>query len=107
MSFEFDKDFDIELSDFRMKERGVSYRYWIYEYGGSVCSCQLVDGVVYFGSADHHIYAVDAKTGKEIWRFRTGDLALNPSPEVHGNRVYVVSYDSYLYALDKKTGKES
>src|SRR5215211_4787920 len=32
----------------------------------------VANGVVYFGSGDHNVYALDASTGKEKWRFRTG-----------------------------------
>ena len=30
------------------------------------------DGVVYVGSDDKNLYAVDANTGQEIWAFKTG-----------------------------------
>jgi len=29
----------------------------------------VVNGVVYFGSHDDHLYAVDAETGQELWRY--------------------------------------
>jgi outer membrane protein assembly factor BamB len=34
----------------------------------------LSDGVVYFGSSDNHLYAVDIKTGEEKWKFKTGSI---------------------------------
>lgn len=63
----------------------------------------VVDGVVYIGSDDHNVYALDADTGAEIWTFLTGGRVLS-SPAVAEGVVYVGSYDTCLYALDKETG---
>ena len=35
----------------------------------------MVDGVVYFGAHDHHVYALDASTGRLECRFRTGGVS--------------------------------
>ena len=56
------------------------------------------DGVVYFGSTDNHLYALDAKTGKEKWKFKTGDW-VSSSPAVSDGVVYFGSY-KHIYALD-------
>ncbi|MBI2515883.1 MAG: PQQ-like beta-propeller repeat protein [Opitutae bacterium] len=63
----------------------------------------LHDGLIYFGSGDHHVYAVDAATGALRWKFATGE-AVHATPAVAGGRVYVGSFDSWFYALDAKTG---
>ena len=74
----------------------------------------LVDDVIYFGSGDNHykrihikchLYAVDIKTGEEIWKFETGG-AVTSSPTLVDGVVYFGSGDKHLYALDAKTGKE-
>jgi outer membrane protein assembly factor BamB len=69
--------------------------------------------VLYIGSWDTYLYALDAASGAEKWRFKTGD-----DPEVHnhvGNQsspavvegvVYFGSRDSYAYAVDAASGKE-
>ena len=78
---------------------------WKFETGGSVDSSPaLSDGVVYFGSYDYHLYAVDAKTGKEKWKFKTGD-GVSSSPAVVDGVVYFGSWDNHLYALDTKTSE--
>ena len=41
----------------------------------------VVEGIVYVGSADGNLYAVDAQTGKEKWRFLTGER-VRSSPAV-------------------------
>jgi outer membrane protein assembly factor BamB len=58
----------------------------------------VAHGVVYVGSNDSHLYAVDAKTGREKWKFKTGGKVLS-SPAVANGVVYVGSEDGYLYAI--------
>jgi outer membrane protein assembly factor BamB len=63
-----------------------------------------VDGVVYFGSGDSHIYAVQAKTGAVLWKFKT-EGRVRASPAVADGVLYCGSMDGSLYALDAKTGQ--
>jgi outer membrane protein assembly factor BamB len=65
----------------------------------------VVNGVVYFGSEDATLYAVDADTGTKLWEFRAGNF-INSSPAVIDGVVYFGSNDGYFYALDAKTGIE-
>lgn len=63
------------------------------------------DGVVYVGSGDTHVYALDGGTGELRWKFKTGGV-VHSSPAVAAGTLYVGSWDTYLYALDAKTGQE-
>src|ERR1700722_2311859 len=65
----------------------------------------VVSGVVYVGSGDTNIYALDAASGQLKWKFKTGDV-VHASPAIAGGKLYVGSWDSYFYALDAVTGKE-
>ncbi len=65
----------------------------------------IVGNVVYFGSGDQNVYAVDATTGALKWSFATGDV-VHASPAVVDGVVYIGSWDRNLYALDANTGKE-
>ncbi|MBW7933488.1 MAG: PQQ-binding-like beta-propeller repeat protein [Gemmatimonadaceae bacterium] len=65
----------------------------------------VVDGVLYIGSGDQHIYALDASTGALRWAFATGDV-VHASPAVVDGVVYVGSWDRNLYALDAASGRE-
>ncbi len=62
------------------------------------------EGAVYFGSGDGHVYAVDAKTGKQRWKLKTGDV-VHASPALAGGVLFIGSWDSWFYALDAKSGK--
>lgn len=61
-------------------------------------------GLAYFGSTvDHHLYCVEAKTGKPVWKFYTdGPIRLAPTL-AHGN-VYFGSDDGLVYCLDAVNG---
>jgi outer membrane protein assembly factor BamB len=65
------------------------------------------EGVVYFGSSDGHVYAVDAEAQSMIpgWSFQAEE-AIWASPLVEGGRVYVPSMDHHLYCLDAETGEQ-
>ncbi len=102
---------------------------WKYNHGMyAVSSPAIANGVVYFGSKNGHIYAIDCKTGREIWHvkapeeinaLRKIDDLLNirswiaesmthfiSTPTVAGDMIYLGSYDGHLYALDSKTGQQ-
>ena len=47
---------------------------WKFKTEDSVISSPVVfDGIVYFGSLDAHVYAVDLQTGNKLWSFKTDD----------------------------------
>jgi outer membrane protein assembly factor BamB len=49
--------------------------------GGIFCpEPPCFEGKIYFGSYDCHLYAVDAKTGKEVWKFATSTLVKSTFP---------------------------
>ena len=65
----------------------------------------VANGLVYFGSGDTNIYALDASTGALKWKFKTGDV-VHASPALANGTLFVGSWDSYFYALDATTGRE-
>ena len=65
----------------------------------------VANGVVYIGSGDQHLYALEAATGALRWVFATGDV-VHGSPAVADGVVYIGSFDRNLYALDAATGRE-
>ena len=73
--------------------------------GDIVSSAAVLDGVVYVGSLDSGLYALDAGNGRERWRFDTdGEVA--SSPAVFQDMVFVGSSDGSLYAIDAGSGDE-
>ncbi len=56
---------------------------------GSVSSPYRTDNFVFIGSADGHIYCIDAGNAKEIWRFHT-DHQVSGSPTVYKESHFIV-----------------
>ena len=80
---------------------------WKFKTRGHVLSSPAIyAGVVYVGSDDRTLYAIDAATGAEKWRFETKGGAVNSSPAVSTEAVYFLSDDGSFYALDRSTGKQ-
>lgn len=68
-------------------------------------SPMIANGVVFIGSGDQHVYALDAGTGALRWSFATGDV-VHASPALADGVVYIGSWDRNVYALDAATGRE-
>ena len=67
-------------------------------------SCPAVaNGVVYIGSEDYNVYALNAATGSKIWSYRTSSQ-VESSPAVANGIVYVGSDDDNVYALNATKG---
>ncbi len=73
----------------------------------------VVNGVMYVTTAFSHVYALDAKTGAQIWHYKhnMGPITTfccgpnNRGVAVYGDMVYLGTLDAKLVALDAKTGK--
>src|SRR6478736_2685844 len=89
---------------------------WTYASGDHFTGSEMqsnpivVDGVLYATTPTMKVIAVNAVTGKEIWRFDPsgGSSARtrfrHRGVAVHDDRVFV-TYRNFLFALDKKTGQ--
>jgi outer membrane protein assembly factor BamB len=79
---------------------------WKFATGGRVFSSPVYDHeMIFCGSDDGNVYALDASTGAEKWRFATHG-PVDATPAVDQGVVYVGSYDGAFYALDEATGKQ-
>ena len=92
---------------------------WSYDLGfpqrGQEATPIVVDGRMYTSGTWGYVYALDAASGKEIWRYDPkGDWfpARNPCCDlvnrgvaVWKGKVYVASGDGRLHAIDAATGK--
>jgi alcohol dehydrogenase (cytochrome c) len=92
---------------------------WIHHGGDITHGIQetpiVVDGVIYSITANNRVAAIDAKTGRDIWRF---EPRLDPlvkkvlfAPYSRGvtvgrGKVFIATVDGRGIALDQKTGNE-
>jgi len=88
---------------------------WTFQTGqlGSFQTTPLViDGVLYVTGFNNNAWAIDARSGRTIWRYRRNlpeDLrlccgAVNRGFAVLGDRLFMTTLDAHLVALDMKTG---
>ncbi len=93
---------------------------WQYDLGdpmrGQEATPIVIDGVMYTSGTWGYVYAVDAASGKELWRYDPKpdyfigrhpccDL-VNRGVAVWKGKVYVASTDGRLHALNAGTGKK-
>lgn len=105
-----------DLNKKNIKHLGFAWQYEIDTTDGFEATPIVVDGVMFSSGPKGAVYSLDAKTGKERWKFEPDPIA----PEVFGkidtgspvNRglavwegsVFVASLDGHLYCLDAATG---
>src|SRR6185312_11708074 len=68
---------------------------WVHHSGiphASETNPIVIDTVMYFTTALNNVFAVDARTGKTLWRY------------VYGGRVFMATVDARLVALDARNG---
>src|SRR5258708_15620040 len=76
-------------------------------------SPHVVDGAMYVTTSFSHVYALDAKTGSQIWHYnhKMGPITTyccgpnNRGVQILGDLVYVATLDAKLVALKAKTGE--
>ena len=73
----------------------------------------VVDGVMFVTTSYSHVYALDAKTGRELWHYnhKMGPITTyccgpnNRGVQVLNDMVYLATLDAKLIALSAKTGE--
>jgi outer membrane protein assembly factor BamB len=78
---------------------------WRYKTAPVESSPLLRGKRLFFGSWDHGVHAINAKTGRRIWRFQADD-EVNTSAAYWQGRIFIGSDGGTLYSLSAKTGKQ-
>jgi outer membrane protein assembly factor BamB len=78
---------------------------WRFEAGAIESTPLYHEGTLYFGSWDHHLYAVDARTGKLRWRFRA-DHEINSAPAFAGGMLFFGTDGGSVYAVNARSGRQ-
>lgn len=72
----------------------------------------VVDGVMFLTTSYNHVYAIDAKTGREFWHYKhkMGPVTTfccgpnNRGVAISGGKLFMGTLDARMVALDAKTG---
>lgn len=62
----------------------------------------IVNGIVYVGSLDEHLYALDLNRGILLWKYKAGPIKAAPS--VHRGAVYVGDEEGMFHCVDAVKG---
>lgn len=82
-----------------------SRRIWQFKGDGAKLTTPTVsNGVVVLGSADHNVYALDAKTGAVRWTAKTG-YGFVARPTIVGGAVIIGNRGGTVHAYDLSSGK--
>jgi alcohol dehydrogenase (cytochrome c) len=73
----------------------------------------VVNGIMYVTTSYDHVYALDARTGEQLWYYKhkLGPITTyccgpnNRGVAAYEDKIYLATLDSKLVALDAKTGK--
>lgn len=104
------------INDRNVGKLGYAWDYDLGTFRGQEANPIVVDGVMYTSGTWGYVYALDAASGRELWKFdpkaygQAGrypccDL-LNRGVAVWEGRVYVAATDGRLFSLDAATGEK-
>ncbi|MEM8650822.1 MAG: PQQ-dependent dehydrogenase, methanol/ethanol family, partial [Pseudomonadota bacterium] len=95
---------------------GLSWSTSLDSRRGVEASPIVIDGVMYVTSSWSIVHALDAKSGKELWRYdpqvppEHGEKGccdvVNRGVAVYEGKVFVGAFDGYLHAIDAATGEQ-
>ncbi|RLJ09176.1 MAG: hypothetical protein DRP13_00985, partial [Candidatus Aenigmatarchaeota archaeon] len=77
---------------------------WKFKAANAVEAPTFHKGVIYFGSCDCNLYAVDAFSGNLIWKFSSGNILVS-TPVVCNGVIYMGGWDCNFYALSASDGR--
>ena len=76
-----------------------------FQTGAKIWSTPAIQGsMLYVGSFDKKLYALDAATGAKKWEFETGGV-ITATPAVVDGTVFIGSFDQSFYAVDAASGE--
>lgn len=95
-----------ERPDYSMNvEYPIVKNRWSVNVSQAIYASPIVrNGRIYVGDDKGNFYCYDVKSGKEIWRYKTGDRILGTA-DANDKIVVVGSTDKNIYGLDAKSGK--
>jgi outer membrane protein assembly factor BamB/tRNA A-37 threonylcarbamoyl transferase component Bud32 len=79
---------------------------WVFRCEDEVRSSpRVTDNMLFIGSYDHNLYALDCKDGSFIWKFATEEGVASTAC-IHEGTILIGSEDGRLYAISQRTGSQ-
>lgn len=89
--------------------KAVRWKFVDPDFGGTFGSPAVADDVLFTVGATEVLFALDRRTGKELWRSYlddVGNCTLLSSPCVHGDNVLIGTQDGSLYVFEASRKKK-
>jgi len=105
---ELDRIGSVDKADEARRSAEAAAIRWEFNAEHGIWSAPLVTAdVLYVTSLDHHIYALETESGREIWATELpGAMAGTPLLSDDGATLFVGNFDHSLYALDADSGRQ-
>jgi acido-empty-quinoprotein group A len=80
---------------------------WVFQTGTrSLETMPLVVHGIMYATSGNELWAIDARTGRQIWRFQEGPLGgNNKGAAMYKDKLYMTTPDDKLLCIDAKNGK--
>jgi len=106
-----------QINDSNVEKLGLAWQFETATERGLQATPLVVDGVMYTTASWSVTYAIDARTGKQLWKYdpevhrKYDNLAccdvVNRGAAYHNGKIIVGVLDGRLVALDAKSGKQA
>jgi alcohol dehydrogenase (cytochrome c) len=102
-----------QLNTTNVKQLGLQWVFNDGQVGKLEATPLVIDGVMYVSLVNNTVFALDARTGREIWAYRRPEVLRSPEHingpisrgvAALGGRIYLATLDACVVALDAKTG---
>jgi len=78
---------------------------WKFKTGGAIRSTAIaIKDIIYFGSSDGYLYALNKINGEMKWKYNCG-RSLTSSPAYSNGLIYILSERQELFAIESSPGK--
>src|SRR3954467_836474 len=101
-----------QINDTNVKSLHLEWMFQTNAPGEFETTPLVIDGVMYITTPDNAVYGIDARTGRQLWRYKysvpkTSKYCcggLNRGLAVLGNSLFYLTVDTRLLAIDRRDG---
>ncbi len=102
-----------QITSANVKDLRVEWIFQTGQPGEFQANPLVVDGIMYFTASNGVAFAIDAKNGRQLWKYSyplpkdqlLPNGTVNRGMAILGNRLFMTTPDAHLLALDARTGQ--
>jgi hypothetical protein len=85
---------------------GDGHEQWTRAVPGGASAPLVAGHALYVGATDNRFYSLDARTGKERWKWRTGGDVMGAAADADAKTVYYTSLDAVVRSVNAGNGHQ-